>query len=126
MFSRLLLILVFSLAGRTLFAQSASSSPAEEPSTAALLDQIQQLQKRLSEMEERQRKSSRKQKSTLPRKHCGTEPVGVQSIPQLQQIASSPPMEPDERTPVAAVPVPATTSSYSASLHAVRSLAVDS
>jgi hypothetical protein len=57
MFSRLLLILVFSLAGRTLFAQSASSSPAQEPSTAALLDQIQQLQKRLTEMEERQRKT---------------------------------------------------------------------
>jgi hypothetical protein len=57
MFSRLLLVLVFLLAGCALFAQSASPSPAQEPSTQALLDQIQQLQKRLTDMEEHQRKT---------------------------------------------------------------------
>jgi hypothetical protein len=57
MFSRLLLVFAFLLAGCALFAQSAPPSPAQEPSNQALLDQIQQLQKRLTDMEEHQRKT---------------------------------------------------------------------
>jgi hypothetical protein len=57
MFSRFLFVLVFLLVGCALFAQSAPSSAVQEPPNQVLLDQIQQLQKRLTEMEERQRKT---------------------------------------------------------------------
>ena len=57
MFSRLLPVFAFLFAGCALFAQSALPSPVQEPSTQSLLDQIQQLQKRLTDMEERQRKT---------------------------------------------------------------------
>jgi hypothetical protein len=57
MCSRSLLVLVALLARTALFAQSAPQLPAQEPSTQALLDQIQQLQKRLTDMEEHQRRT---------------------------------------------------------------------
>jgi len=57
MFSRLLPVFVFLFAACALFAQSAPLSPAQEPSNQALLDQIQQLQKRLTDLEEHQRQT---------------------------------------------------------------------
>src|SRR5262244_2818041 len=57
MFSRLLPVFVFLFAACALFAQPAPPLPAQEPSTQALLDQIQQLQKRLTDMEEHQRRT---------------------------------------------------------------------
>ena len=57
MLSRLLPVFVFLFAGCALFAQSALPSSVQEPSTQSLLDQIQQLQKRLTDMEEHQRKT---------------------------------------------------------------------
>ena len=57
MSSRLLVVLAFLLAGCALLAQSAPPLPAHELSTQTLLDQIQQLQKRLTDMEEHQRKT---------------------------------------------------------------------
>jgi hypothetical protein len=57
MFSRLLFVFAFLLAGCVLFAQSAPASAGQEPSNQALLDQIQQLQKRLTDMEEHQRRT---------------------------------------------------------------------
>jgi hypothetical protein len=56
MFSRVLPLLVFLLAPCALYAQSTSSSPEQGQSNQALLERIQQLEKRLSEMEDHQRK----------------------------------------------------------------------
>jgi len=56
MLSRLLLILAFLLSDSVLFAQS-SAAPAQEPSTQDLVEQIRQLQQRITEMEEHQRKT---------------------------------------------------------------------
>src|SRR5207237_3898071 len=57
MFSRLLPVLVFSLAINPLLAQE-STSPDAEPSNRVLLERIQQLEKRLSELEEREHKQA--------------------------------------------------------------------
>src|SRR5437762_11557514 len=53
MYSRLLLI--FALTSGTAFAQ-ATSLPAEQESVQTLIDRIQQLEKRISELEDHQRK----------------------------------------------------------------------
>lgn len=54
MYSRLLLI--FALASGTVLAQSTSSSPEQQESVQGLMDRIQQLEKRISELEDHQRK----------------------------------------------------------------------
>src|SRR5262249_12988188 len=56
MLSRSRLILTLLLSSSVVFAQS-SASPAQEPSTQDLVEQIRQLQQRLTEMEEHQRKT---------------------------------------------------------------------
>ena len=56
--SRLLPLLVLFLAGTELVAQSAPQSPEPEPSTQSLLDRIQQLEKRISELEDHERKEA--------------------------------------------------------------------
>jgi len=53
MYSRLLLI--FALTSGTAFAQ-ATSLPPEQESVQSLIDRIQQLEKRISELEDHQRK----------------------------------------------------------------------
>ncbi|HEV8131839.1 MAG TPA: hypothetical protein VGQ81_11355, partial [Acidobacteriota bacterium] len=62
MYSRLLLI--FALASGTALAQ-ATSSPAEQESVQSLIDRIQQLEKRISELEDRQRKQDAVQTANL-------------------------------------------------------------
>ena len=56
--SRLLPLLVLFLASTALVAQSAPQSPEPEPSTQSLLDRIQQLEKRISELEDHERKEA--------------------------------------------------------------------
>ncbi len=58
MCSRLLPLFVFSLATSALFAQSTPPSPDHEPSVQSLLDRIQQLEKRISELESHERKEA--------------------------------------------------------------------
>ena len=56
--SRLLLVLVVSLATTVLVAQSTPQSPEREPSIQSLLDRIQKLEKRISELEDHETKEA--------------------------------------------------------------------
>src|SRR3984893_19595511 len=62
MLSRLLPLLLVSLVTRSLLAQSPPQSPETEPSIQGLLDRIEQLEKRIAELEDHERK----QASTTP------------------------------------------------------------
>jgi hypothetical protein len=58
MLSRLLPLILVSLVTSPLLAQSAPQSPEPEPSVQALLDRIQQLEKRIAELEDHERKQA--------------------------------------------------------------------
>ena len=53
--SRLLLFLIFAVASRVLLAQSTAPPPEGEPTMQSLLDRIQQMEKRINELEAHER-----------------------------------------------------------------------
>jgi hypothetical protein len=94
MHSRLLPVLVFVLLSSALFAQSAAPASAEpEPSVKTLLDRIQQLENRISELEAHERKSSAAQgaSSVSPAAPETTAKAEAMSMPQgHEHMATSP------------------------------------
>ena len=80
--SRLLPLLVLFLASIALVAQSAPQSPEPEPSTQSLLDRIQQLEKRISELEDHERKEAEAQTGTSNSQTVTeTKPAKVSAMP---------------------------------------------
>ena len=92
MCSRLLPVVVFLLTSCVLFAQSAAQSPAQEQSTQVLLDQIQQLQKRLTDMEDHQRRTDAALASLLSSRGVSekTEPVSSSTTPIVAKQSAAP------------------------------------
>jgi hypothetical protein len=97
MFSRMVAILAFLLAGGALFAQSAP--PAQELSNQALLDRMQQMEKRILELEDRQRKLETALAS------AGSAPTVAENMPakasvQAEATPARPPMAEHDHTQV--------------------------
>ena len=85
MHSRLLRLLVLSLVSTTSLAQSPSQSPAPDPSLQTLLDRIEQLEKRVNQLEERERKEAPGVTNTSERAEGEGKPPQVGATPALMQ-----------------------------------------
>src|SRR5579864_6380578 len=84
MFLRVLTVLVFSLASSSLFADCNSTPPDNEPSNRVLFQRIQELEKRLTELEDRERKQTEAQTVV-----ADSQPVADRQPPEVSTNAQA-------------------------------------